>query len=258
MPRATFWCTHCCCNSGSSFRGDIRSNTSVAQPRSFEERAVLERVNDCAGMVFYGDASLDLPPSNKVRQQNRRSSAPDVATPTRSSSDPPSKRMRATPDGIAGDKSHAETLTGRANAVASLGHPAQNRLDKIPAHTQNSSIGVGSSLPPQHCQPAICGRHGTKSLALKRVRKQGPNNGRLFFSCRGAGCSFFQWGDVHFPKCSCPSAPQSVLRVSKKETSGGRWFFACRGLDPGKRCNFFSWASPQQLQPLQSLLSPLT
>eukprot|EP00746_Dinoflagellata_sp_MGD_P130791 gnl/MRDRNA2_/MRDRNA2_64661_c0_seq2.p1 gnl/MRDRNA2_/MRDRNA2_64661_c0~~gnl/MRDRNA2_/MRDRNA2_64661_c0_seq2.p1 ORF type:complete len:157 (-),score=12.20 gnl/MRDRNA2_/MRDRNA2_64661_c0_seq2:43-513(-) len=105
---------------------------------------------------------------------------------------------------------------------------------------------------------ASCVKHGNRNLALKRVRKQGANNSRLFFTCRSAGCSFFQWADTHFPRCSCHLQPCAVLRVSKKEGSGGRWFFACRGASANQRCNYFMWASASQLQPLQGLLSPLT
>merc|ERR1712224_1187626 len=102
-----------------------------------------------------------------------------------------------------------------------------------------------------------CEKHGKSKMSLKRVRKQGPNISRLFFTCSVPGCTFFKWADTQFPLCNCAARQHSVLKVSKKETSGGRWFFACRG-GQGKGCNYFAWASPSQLQPLQGLLNPLT
>jgi len=105
-----------------------------------------------------------------------------------------------------------------------------------------------------------CPRHGN-NLALKRVRKQGPNHGRLFFTCRGGECSFFEWADTHFPLCSCAAKKLAILRVSKTERSGGKWFFACRGGDKiagSTQCKFFAWASDHHLKPLQGFLNPLT
>ena len=99
--------------------------------------------------------------------------------------------------------------------------------------------------------------HGTRQIALRRVRKHGANEGRLFYGCRSTGCTYFLWADSGFPRCACASAPIAGLRVSKREQSGGRWFFGCRR-DATARCSHFSWAPLDMAQRLNGLLSPLT
>ena len=101
--------------------------------------------------------------------------------------------------------------------------------------------------------------HGARQIALRRVRKAGANEGRLFYSCRGQGCEVFKWADEGglFPRCACANAPIAGLRVSKKQESGGRWFFGCRR-DAKTRCGHFAWAPADVAQQLGGLLTPLT
>ena len=103
----------------------------------------------------------------------------------------------------------------------------------------------------------LCMLHGARQVALRRVRKAGPNEGRLFYSCRGQGCSLFKWADDTFPTCACPEAPLAGLRVSKTQQSGGRWFFGCRRGASG-RCAHFAWAPSDVAQQFGGLLNPLT
>jgi len=98
------------------------------------------------------------------------------------------------------------------------------------------------------------------SVSLKRVRKGGPNCNRLFYSCPAKGCQMlFKWADENFPRCGC--GKPSILKVSKTQESGGRWFFSCGAAAGGnkeKGCNHFVWANDSEIQPLKSLLRPLT
>jgi formamidopyrimidine-DNA glycosylase len=103
---------------------------------------------------------------------------------------------------------------------------------------------------------AACPQHGSKTLQLKRVRKQdSTNRNRLFHSCRNSACQFFSWADPHFPSCKC--GKKSILRVSKTEKTGGRWFLSCPVDQKGAGCGFFSWAKPEQLLVFGKHLTPL-
>ena len=121
-----------------------------------------------------------------------------------------------------------------------------------------------AAAPPAAAPPApmassrpLCMLHGRRQLTLRRVRKAGPNEGRLFYACRGQGCELFEWADRGFPRCSCPGQPVAGLRVSKTKESGGRWFFGCRR-DAMTRCSHFAWAPMDMAQQLGGLLNPLT
>lgn len=246
LPRATFWCKRCCSQGAPAQHCSSGSTISLTQSRvspflqSPGQTDFTTRAGNSEGVVFYGDASLDVP--------RRLVSGATKRKPT-IGSERLSKRACATPQSVAATGTPAGNPLGSTVRVASVPLGVQNKICAVPADLHASQQPLCVS----------CEKHGTSKLALKRVRKQGANTCRLFFSCRGPGCSFFKWADTQFPLCSCPSSQQhAVLRVSKKETSGGRWFFACRGDGAAKRCNYFAWASPSQLQPLQGLLSPLT
>lgn len=94
-----------------------------------------------------------------------------------------------------------------------------------------------------------CPQHGTKTVQLRRVRKQNtPNVGRIFVSCSQCP-SFFQWADRPFACTKCKS--HRLLRMSKTAHSGGKWFLSC------DKCKSFAWAQPADLKPLQNKLTPL-
>ena len=79
----------------------------------------------------------------------------------------------------------------------------------------------------------------TKQCTLHRVRKSGPTNSRLFWSCTARKCDFFSWGDGTFPKCQHGS-PTTVRRVLKIGPTNGKYFFCC---SQEKKCDFFLWSS---------------
>ena len=94
----------------------------------------------------------------------------------------------------------------------------------------------------------VCPQHGAHSVQVKRVRKTGVNQNRLFYGCKNRACPYFSWADSHLKTCC---GRKVLLRVSKTERSGGKWFLSCQS------CSFFAWATPQQLQPIQQHLTPL-
>lgn len=102
----------------------------------------------------------------------------------------------------------------------------------------------------------VCPNHGPSKMALKRCRKIGANEQRIFYSCNSKGCNFFCWADFNFPRCKCDK--RTVLRISKTEKTGGRWFFSCSKRD-GKinGCQFFEWAESKHLERFGKLLTPL-
>lgn len=93
-----------------------------------------------------------------------------------------------------------------------------------------------------------CPQHGVRSIQMKRVRKAGRNQNRLFYGCKQKSCPYFAWADVHLRTCC---GRKVLLRVSKTERTGGKWFTSCPS------CSFFAWATPQQLAPIQKHLTPL-
>ncbi|GMH96960.1 hypothetical protein TrST_g6272 [Triparma strigata] len=108
--------------------------------------------------------------------------------------------------------------------------------------------------PPAPPVAGACKQH-SRASKVGRVRKAGPNSGRLFFSCRVPTCNHFLWGDTGFGKCSCNKT--ATLKICKKEgPNTGRWFFTCR---LGKTmCNHFSWATEETTARFGALLTPLT
>jgi formamidopyrimidine-DNA glycosylase len=112
-----------------------------------------------------------------------------------------------------------------------------------------------------------------KRLAtLQRVRKEGSNIGRLFWSCpvrqttfrqplesrSSKNCGFFQWADTLFPRCA-HNQVAILRRVLKTGPNNGRYFFCCGRLRVKKdsshtndaatcvkessgQCDFFLWA----------------
>lgn len=113
------------------------------------------------------------------------------------------------------------------------------------------------AVPNCECnKPAIC----------RIVAKEGPNNGRYYFSCatqveNGNQCKYFAWEDelgssahrtdpssksstaqsTTAPICGC-GQPAVHLRTTKEGPNNGRYFFACAApRDDNNRCNYFTW-----------------
>ena len=136
-----------------------------------------------------------------------------------------------------------------AGSGADSGAPAA-AASAAPAPASAPASAAASTRPR-------CKLHGDRLVTLRRVRKAGANEGRLFYSCGGKGCELFKWADEGFPRCACAHAPIAGLRVSKQQQSGGRWFFGCRS-GAKTRCAHFAWAPPDVAQGFDGLLRPLT
>lgn len=121
--------------------------------------------------------------------------------------------------------------------------------------SQDTILGRNPTLS-NRSQPQ-CPQHGLRATKLSRVRKEGGNTLRIFFTCRNKSCPYFHWADGSFPSCSC--GKKSVIRISKTEKSGGRWFLCCAGggQNNNNGCGHFSWATEEHLAPLSTLLTPL-
>lgn len=94
-----------------------------------------------------------------------------------------------------------------------------------------------------------CAKEGT--LSAYQVRKEGPNEGRLFVKCRH--CGFFGWltaairADAELDQlrtnakpCHKCGKPRQAGRVAKEGANRGRLFLSCS--DPA--CGGFQWVSP--------------
>lgn len=103
-------------------------------------------------------------------------------------------------------------------------------------------------------------------LRCYKVKKEGPNKGKLFLRCPVDGCKHFEWmnaeedGEVttvakkpeatgsrhgEVQKEPCPDC-KGVVKIweSRKEGANkGRWFFSCNGKGGNgeKGCGFFQW-----------------
>lgn len=115
----------------------------------------------------------------------------------------------------------------------------------------------------------LCKCENPQPAVMLTVRKEGPNTGRQFFSCKA--CNFFQWadaggtaprqqhevtaamdtatrtpreepqsgttGETQGPMCRCAvPQPATLLTVRKEGPNTGRQFYKCGD------CNFFQWA----------------
>ena len=120
------------------------------------------------------------------------------------------------------------------NSSSSSSGGISSSHNEIVSHTsqpKNDTLGI-TFITPQFCK---CSVQGT----LHRVRKSGPTNSRLFWSCSIRKCDFFSWADGSFPKCQ-HGAPCTVRRVLKPGPTNGQYFFSC---SLSAKCEFFLWSS---------------
>jgi endonuclease VIII-like 3 len=133
-------------------------------------------------------------------------------------------------------------------------------LDPRTSASAPPSAAVGCPLDPPSCKcrARSAKRRGGAALndallatgvecaraSLQRVRKGGPNQQRLFWSCaspRAARCKFFMWADEQFPLCG-HGRPSTMRRVLKPGENNGRFFFCCASSAKGEQCKLFQWA----------------
>jgi ssDNA-binding Zn-finger/Zn-ribbon topoisomerase 1 len=106
-----------------------------------------------------------------------------------------------------------------------------------------------------------CPRCGKPRRAL-RVRKEGPNQGRLFLACSDRECDSFEWASAapktaapqradpfaailrtlrgHYPSCPwCEEDGVVIARATKPGRNQGRFFFKCNA------CEAFNWLTDE-------------
>ena len=119
-----------------------------------------------------------------------------------------------------------------------------------PTAEKGSADEVLEALRSKAGDCPVCGKPRTAN----RVRKEGPNTGRLFYSCSDRECSHFEWASPA-PASAVPDDPElaqarqetgpcegcgaarSVNRVKKEGANKGRLFAKCDA------CGAFDWVS---------------
>lgn len=81
---------------------------------------------------------------------------------------------------------------------------------------------------------------------LLEVRKESPNKGKKFYTCKSRACDFFQWQEQQdiqtnrnigqLVQCSC-GKNAAFFEVRKEGPNKGRKFFTCKE----RTCDFFKW-----------------
>lgn len=134
------------------------------------------------------------------------------------------------------DRSHlySGTFTNDENVNSSA--QLQPKADTAISSSRDSD-GTDSGTGHSFLLPMMC--KCLKQGGLNRVRKSGPTNSRLFWSCSGRKCDFFSWADGTFPKCQ-HGAPCTVRRVLKPGPTNGQYFFSC---SHEAKCNYFLWSN---------------
>lgn len=150
-------------------------------------------------------------------------------------------------------------ITATSCVICAGPAPLSSSLEKskpqIPSSRSNQIINQQqfSSSQVQEPQQLTIQLHRCKCshpATLNRVRKSGPTQNRLFWSCtqkpcdnkvkKERCCDFFHWADLRFPKCSQHSQGYTIMRrVLKAGPNNGRYFFSCF-MD---KCTFFVWES---------------
>lgn len=125
---------------------------------------------------------------------------------------------------------------------------AKRPSSAIAVETSASAVSGGAPLIAPSCTCGLLGK-------LQRVRKEGPNHGRLFWSCaKRQGCGAFIWADADFPMCKCQKR-STMRRVLKEGPTNGRYFFTCAAGSGGNNrstqgksrgCDLFMWAPALQ------------
>lgn len=126
--------------------------------------------------------------------------------------------------------------------------PAAVSSNSINQKQQQSLVQQDPQQEPQQSTIQQLRCKCSQPATLNRVRKSGPTQHRLFWSCsqkaskskKKSGCDFFHWADLRFPKCSQHPKGYTVMRrVLKAGPNNGRCFFSC-SID---KCEFFVWES---------------
>jgi len=142
-----------------------------------------------------------------------------------------------------------------SNAITNIGD-ASNVIQGTNGQVESRSSASGNGQMEETTPKKICPNHGPSNIILRRCKKSGINEQRIFYTCKKRGCNYFCWADANFPSCKC--GKRAVLRVSKTDKTGGKWFFFCarRGMKV-TGCGYFLWTEKKYLDRYGHLLTPL-
>ena len=132
----------------------------------------------------------------------------------------------------------ATAVVAAGKRPAAAPEPADGSRKRTAASAATVPKVDGARLAAPRCR---CGA----PTRLHRVRKDGQNRGRLFWSCpkrEPQNCGAFIWADAPFPMCGC-GKKALLRRVLKPGPTNGRHFFSCPAPRGGSGCSFFSWES---------------
>jgi hypothetical protein len=120
-------------------------------------------------------------------------------------------------------------------------------------------------------------------LRCFKVKKEGPNKGRLFLRCPVDGCKHFEWLDVAedgevTTKQEKPAEPTNsrhgevqgdpcpdcggVVKLWESRKDGknkGKWFYSCNGKSSNngeKGCGFFQWSEDTENPDAEPVVAP--
>lgn len=168
----------------------------------------------------------------------------------------------------------SQALNRMDSSQPSLSQPLANRHTG-PSKAMAQPLLPHSAASESNSVTCNCGQEAV----LLTVRKQGPNQGRHFYKCRGGGCNFFLWADSSQPtgggppnsasapgnSMGCPSGisshmdvfgslggdsdgstsclcgqPAVTRTVQKDGPNKGRQFHTC-AKPREQQCGFFQW-----------------
>ncbi|XP_064637324.1 endonuclease 8-like 3 [Lineus longissimus] len=141
------------------------------------------------------------------------------------------------------------TRRNAVNHTVNLTTKSNNERNYTSVKSRSGNSSVNTNSQPQADPGAnkskipLCPKHNMK-CALREVRKEGANLGRMFFCCplpRGKQCFIFRWADEEFPICEGHGKKCVLRTVLKEGQNNRRKFFAC-SVGRKKQCKFFQWA----------------
>lgn len=153
-----------------------------------------------------------------------------------------------------GSQNQPNATTNRTTILDVLPRPAA-------ANNNNNAGCSGGAQNGEQMDEVVCSCN--QDAILLTVRKDGPNQGKLFYKCANSTCNFFMWApnadaepgsntntsrqqynttnnDPSQINCDCRQ-PATLKTVSKAGPNTGRQFYCCQK-PIGQGCKFFKWA----------------
>ncbi|KAL4130516.1 hypothetical protein PRIC2_006512 [Phytophthora ramorum] len=239
------------------------------------------------------------PPREEVRSRDSRSAAASDAdagqdrrrkcqqTPTRHEETPQGQQTRPPPAPIMSSdvpRCDDHSLSCVEREVSRDG-PNKGRMFYVcplPQGEQCDFFAWVGDAGPSNGPVVKCPGHD-EPCAERTVRKEGPNKGRQFYTCRRSqtdnSCGYFQWKDEvtaetsgvtmvpttargasasgDAPRCSGHDAPCALRKTRKAGPNQNREFYSCSFQGP-ESCGYFEWKDEMESQrPPSSSMPPV-